>query len=411
MGEEESEEEAPYMLIIDAGSSGTRVHVYEFNGQTSKLSPGLVPLKALKHKPGLSACAKQGGRAACAKKHIETLLKEVSDTVFEAAMTARPKVYLLATGGLRLLKSTDTREILLGAGQGIKAAGFREGTEPRVASGTDEAIFDWLSVNLAGSSTILPRVTRSRNPPTPIGVVDLGGASMQVAFVARDFPDVYTPIKLPLQLGDHELYAVSRLRFGLDVAYSAVVDGPTDACSIEGGHGDFEACNMHVKTYIAKYQEHSSVVNMEPPPGVKLVLVDNLYKALAHVLFHVADDITGLNVIITSCETLPFACDHAYSPTLRQLYLAGSSICTANWQELKQLNEKPGGVSEDKLRKTCFATAYVISFLTNIMNVDFDDRRLYVPNRFGENDASWAYGAAAFYAMKPHQPNSAFFQR
>ena len=134
-------------------------------------------------------------------------------------------------------------------------------------------------------------------------------------------------------------------------------------------------------------------------------------QAVAHVLFGVADELTRLNVIVTSCETLPFSCDHAYSkprprphfghshpymysqshtlshsgPTLRQLYLAGNAICTADWNELKALvasplthtpthslthllartlpcqNNKPGSVSEDKLRKTCFATAYVVS--------------------------------------------------
>lgn len=47
-----------YMILVDAGSSGSRVHVYEYTWAGGDTYPAFnLPDKKLKTKPGLSRCA------------------------------------------------------------------------------------------------------------------------------------------------------------------------------------------------------------------------------------------------------------------------------------------------------------------------------------------------------------------
>lgn len=405
----ESREKSPYMITLDAGSSGTRVHVYiRDDNQASESNPALTAVSVNKHRPGLSDCA-HGTSAEmkqCASEHISQLLAKVSKGAVRDETKAKPNVYLQATAGLRLLSEQVSHQLLEGAGEGIKAAGFGLPYPPRLITGTEEAMFAWLAVNLAGEGTMKQPVGDGSTPST-LGVMDLGGASTQIAFVVEGIPRSQHRIKLPKALGSHMLYAVSRLSFGLDEVFNAVADEATHPCAILGGHANFHSCLNQVKAFFDDYETQTEIRNVELPEGMQFVLLDNFYKAMAHVLFGIGDELTGLDVEITSCESLPFACTHAYRPTPRHIYLAGERICAASWSELRSLSK--GAVQDSKLRKSCFAAAYSVTLLTNVYNIGFDERRLYIPDRMDGFDASWAFGAAAYQVLRDRSPKHIFY--
>ena len=97
------------MIVIDAGSSGSRAHLYTFG------APQLTTIReewSLKRWPGLSACALREGNApsieanisGCARKNLSHMLHDLeAGCRSKSVHCAGAPVYLRATAGLRLL--------------------------------------------------------------------------------------------------------------------------------------------------------------------------------------------------------------------------------------------------------------------------------------------------------------------
>jgi guanosine-diphosphatase len=95
-----------YALTIDAGSTGSRIHVYKFNN--CHAMPSLEYETFLSINPGLSAFAKDPTAAAAS---LDPLLEEAKRVVPESLHHCSP-VEVKATAGLRLLGAKDSEAIL-----------------------------------------------------------------------------------------------------------------------------------------------------------------------------------------------------------------------------------------------------------------------------------------------------------
>src|SRR5210317_1687629 len=89
-----------YMAVIDAGSSGSRIHVYKYSGG-GRSSKTVEPDHAtMKEKPGLSSFASKPTEAGAA---LEPLIKFAKEHIPVDMVKSTP-IVLKATAGMRLVQ-------------------------------------------------------------------------------------------------------------------------------------------------------------------------------------------------------------------------------------------------------------------------------------------------------------------
>ncbi|GCB65857.1 hypothetical protein scyTo_0010017 [Scyliorhinus torazame] len=161
-----------YGIMFDAGSTGTRIHVFEFTKMPSE-SPKLAheTFKALK--PGLSAYS---DAPHLAMKGIQELLDIAKESVPRDLWASTPLV-LKATAGLRLLPGVKAEQLLDKVKEVFQLSPFlvMNGCVS-IMDGTDEGISAWITVNF-----LIDSLQGSKH--NTAGILDLGGGSTQVTFL------------------------------------------------------------------------------------------------------------------------------------------------------------------------------------------------------------------------------------
>lgn len=163
-----------YGVIIDAGSSGTRVHVSLFTlqgGETLNLEEDHY----FEVKQSLSMCFQNSSSVTNVGYVFSKLLSFVRSIVPEVERPRTP-IFLKATAGLRLM-DTDMIETVLDATRGILVASefSFEPSRANVIDGVDESLYGWITVNSLMS-------TFSKESHHTFGILDLGGGSLQIAY-------------------------------------------------------------------------------------------------------------------------------------------------------------------------------------------------------------------------------------
>uniref|UniRef100_A0A2I3HSZ2 nucleoside diphosphate phosphatase n=1 Tax=Nomascus leucogenys TaxID=61853 RepID=A0A2I3HSZ2_NOMLE len=132
-----------YGIMFDAGSTGTRVHVFQF-ARPPRETPMLTheTFKALK--PGLSAYADDVEKSA---QGIQELLDVAKQDIPFDFWKATPLV-LKATAGLRLLPGEKAQKLLQKVKEVFKASPFLVGDDcVSIMNGTDEGVSAWITIN------------------------------------------------------------------------------------------------------------------------------------------------------------------------------------------------------------------------------------------------------------------------
>jgi Golgi nucleoside diphosphatase len=135
-----------YVLVLDAGSTGTRIHVYKFQATTDNENGDTFVLKNEvfeERKPGLSSFA---DRIYQAEAQIDELLKIADREVSRFKHRSTPLV-LRATAGLRLLNETKQKLLLEGVSNTFRKYGFyRPKMDIAIMNETEEGIDAWLTL-------------------------------------------------------------------------------------------------------------------------------------------------------------------------------------------------------------------------------------------------------------------------
>jgi apyrase len=157
-----SEGDEAYSVVFDAGSTGSRVHVFRFSPTLDllKISEGELSFFA-QVKPGLSSY-----------KDNPVSAQDGIGGLMEKAMTVIPKgitvpVAVGATAGLRLLDEEKQSSLLNNVELALKKYPVTVDSV-RILNPSEEAAFQWGSAFAGGLGSIV--------------VVDLGGGSMQIAY-------------------------------------------------------------------------------------------------------------------------------------------------------------------------------------------------------------------------------------
>lgn len=189
-----------YAVLIDAGSSGSRVHIYVWPPHSGD-SRQLLQIRYLKDeagndvakriKPGLSSCYSD---VSSASDYMKPLLDFASEHV-PASKHKETPLFILATAGMRLLNVKQQEAILNDLRTDIpnEYSFLFPPASAQVITGKEEGIYSWISVNY-----LMGRFDHSVNAEQPvainlgkgpittrqrsIGMLEMGGASVQIAF-------------------------------------------------------------------------------------------------------------------------------------------------------------------------------------------------------------------------------------
>ncbi|KAG0224733.1 Golgi apyrase [Actinomortierella wolfii] len=318
-------------IVIDAGSSGSRIHIYswldkdylhsslptsQLRGVLPTIEPGVASTSAhasdwtRKTEPGI---AQFSDRPEDVGEHLEPLLDHAVNVIPESQREQTP-IYLLATAGLRLVAEEARRKILDNTCRYIRENyTFKIGRcEDHIKNitGEEEGLFGWVAINYLmggfdhGGVKVLhpPEGANSgdegqhapdENVPQPdklqeeheeaqkvhrhtLGFLDMGGASTQIAF---------EPSTLASQAHANDLTKVTI--YTLDnqaLSYNVFV-------TTFLGYGTNEARRRYVKDYLLEEQASKELIEKQPA-GVRFQIEDpclprNLFLNETHTNPHV----------------------------------------------------------------------------------------------------------------------------
>lgn len=227
-----------YALMVDAGSTGSRIHVYRFNncGAVPELEDEVF--KMTEAKQGGSGLSSYKEDAEGAAKSLDVLLDVAMKNVPDKLKGCTP-IAVKATAGLRKLGPELSDKILKAVRNRLEneypfplVSEEKGGVE--VMEGTDEGVYAWITTNY-----LLGKIGGPDKTPTA-AVFDLGGGSTQVVFEPTFKEAAGGGMPEKLQDGDHkyelsfggrkfELYQHSYLGYGLMEARNnlnkLVIDG------------------------------------------------------------------------------------------------------------------------------------------------------------------------------------------
>ncbi|XP_045190692.2 ectonucleoside triphosphate diphosphohydrolase 8-like [Mercenaria mercenaria] len=216
-----------YGVVLDAGSSHTKLFVYKWDGEklhetaeARQVHTCTVPdsgITSYISHPGnlsgpLSVCLEE------AKQHVPYDNRQ--DT----------QIFLGATAGMRMLNETDpvtSNEILNKVQDTIKKFPFSfktPSTQARIISGKEEGTFGWITANyISGKLGVVPKLSVYAEPSSPeatIGALDMGGASTQITFYSGKHEEILPQYKEDLELygKNYSVYTHSYLCYGINEA-------------------------------------------------------------------------------------------------------------------------------------------------------------------------------------------------
>lgn len=204
-------QEHQYVIMIDAGSTGSRVHVYEFD--ICSKPPILINETFEMLKPGLSSFDTDSIGAA---KSLDPLLNIAMDVIPKHQRPCSP-VAVKATAGLRMLGETKSQKILDAVKRHLEVDypfPVVGGDGISIMSGELEGVYAWVTTNY-----LLGNIGASDRRPTS-AIFDLGGGSTQIVFEPT-FPPTEEMVegehKYVLDYGSEKytLYQYSHLGYGL----------------------------------------------------------------------------------------------------------------------------------------------------------------------------------------------------
>ncbi|KAL4949221.1 nucleoside phosphatase family-domain-containing protein [Aspergillus filifer] len=225
-----------YGIVLDAGSSGTRVHVYRWldNAVARKESDkhNLKSLPEIKTKsdwvkkihPGVSTFADRPEEIG--PDHLAELLDFASEIVPEDAIKETP-IFLLATAGMRLVEDVK-QKLLLDQVCSYARANYDFALPDcnvhiQVIPGVTEGLYGWVATNYLLGSFDAPDDHDHGKDHHTYGFLDMGGASAQIAFApnateSEKHANDLTLLRLRNIDGstqEHRVFVTSWLEFGV----------------------------------------------------------------------------------------------------------------------------------------------------------------------------------------------------
>lgn len=414
-----------YGIVIDAGSSGSRIFVYQWedpahvfesaNSEDQESSTDLNLLHSIpqihqednwtyKISPGLSSFKDSPSKAF--PKHVKPLLDFAAEIIPAEKLGDTP-IFIQATAGMRLLPDEKRTKILEQLCTSIRSETNFQLTDCssqiQIIDGETEGLYGWLSLNyLLGNFNNFNSLSQQHSSD---GFMDMGGASTQLAFMPSDKEEIskhkedINTIYLRNVNGDiqeWDVFVSTWLGFGANKARSRYLaqlinslpenandedydDFSTrtinDPCLPKGATTEFEFKDKDFNVVgVGNYE--SCIKSIYP------LLLKNLPCSEEPCLFN------GVHAPKIDFEKDRFVGISEYWYTANDVFKVSGEynfqeftanikdFCESDWDVLKQNNAEGlyNGMSDEFLLDSCFKANWVL----NVLHEGFDLPRLYV---------------------------------
>lgn len=394
-----------YAVIFDAGSSGSRIHIYCFDPNYELVKVGNELEIFMHSEPGLSDFAKDPRKGA---ESLRPMLEEAL-RVIPAEQHSTTPLRLGATAGLRLLPGDEAVNLLKEVRTLLGSSGFMFQPEwVNIIDGTQEGSYQWVTTNYLRGSL-------GRRLDETVGIVDLGGGSVQMAYAISDEDYINAPKagkdevasvqQVKLLNMTYNLYVHSYLHYGL-LAFRAEVfkhsEGTTCPCVAK----DFEGSYMYagVKHMAAVRDEGSHYMDCRALV-VKILNVDHACKHLKCTFGGVwnGGGGDGFKQLFVASFFFDKAVDAGIIRNKKvasavvapsEFERAAKKFCSLSLAEIVQRFPK---LKEQKRKYICLDLVYQYILLVTGFGIDPNQKVTLVKkilHRGSEVEASWPLGSA-----------------
>ncbi|KAF9111077.1 Guanosine-diphosphatase [Mortierella sp. AM989] len=403
-----------YVLMVDAGSMGSRIHAYKFN--YCNATPELESETFDHVEPGLSSYSEDAGGAA---QSLDKLLDAVLETV-PAFLHSSTPIAVKATAGLRLLGEEKSNRILEAVRQRLESKyPFPIIGEQGVAvmDGADEGVFAWVTVNY-----LLDRFNSLEKKAT-VAILDLGGASTQVVFepeVIHGHSSAQGTHRYPMNFNGNEyvLYQHSHLGYGLMMARiqinNYVIDNPiSNQLGVRLSKDEYAHPCLPVnlrQEYIARDGRNVTLVGVSDQGGQCRGVVEAIFNkhklcpqipcsfnGIYQPSLHssVQDDIYAFSFFFDL--TAPFRLGtsiQAQEMTVAELEQLTDRVCIGDENDFKEFHGSVEAMKEiHKSSDLCMDLSYIYGLLEYGYDVP-KERKIKLAKKLKGYETGWCVGAS-----------------
>lgn len=297
-------EQQQCVAIVDVGSTGSRLHIYSYDLDETKSPVNVTERWAKKVSPGFATLASN-----------QQTIDNYMSSLFADAPSYEVPTYFYATAGMRLLSKPQQQQLYSYAQHWFEGQSQWQLVSAKTITGTDEGIYGWLSVNY--------QLNNLSNNDKTIGVLDMGGASVQITFpVNADASVDGKDIQQVDLYGQHyKLFVHSFLGLGQTEMSHQFLDA--DACFANNyemptgsfAQGDAIKCENEVSTLMNSVHQVNTIVQ----PAIKANPVNDWYA------------LGGLPAI---AQSKPFEFKDGQVTSEDLLNQANADVCQQDWTTL-----------------------------------------------------------------------------
>jgi apyrase len=350
-----------YALIIDAGSTGSRLHLFEYSKENK--IPVIQDVFSENVKPGLSSYEKKPEAAGPSlKKLLDDALLELQKKQIEPSSVT---ISVLGTAGLRLLPKEKQEAIYQNVSLYLTTHyNFKLKTLETI-SGKMEGLFGWLDVNY-----LLNNFEGSEDKTA--GSIDVGGASTQIVFSTTDKRKAADELELKIGETHYTLYSKSFLGLGLVEALNYVNTQP-----------------LASTCYPAHYP-----VNNTTQGNFNLTSCGNLYLELIN-LHEVKQQLPSLAKKNFIAYSGAYYTDNFFgidkTPSKEQAHNKVQAVCNQTWEQLVETYPQ---VPEKYLSLYCANGVYLSQLFYETYQLE--EQKLTITNQLNQKDLDWTLGALLY---------------
>ncbi|KAL0341444.1 UNVERIFIED_CONTAM: putative apyrase 7 [Sesamum calycinum] len=422
-----------FTVVLDCGSTGSRVNVFEWMiGNGSRVYGNLPVLlrsypdnvnkssgcqyHCMQTEPGLHNFVND---AVGVRASLEPLIRYAEQWVPLERRAATP-IFVLATAGMRRLVAEEAKRVLGDVENVVKEHGFLyRKSWVRVLSGKEEAYYGWVALNY--KMGIFGKSSRA----STLGLLDLGGSSLQVVAEVDASMKDENVFRSKIGPVEHDIVAYSLPAFGLNEAFDRTTallshtqalgesaggifevrhpclgSGFVQNYTCRGCFGIDSRVNINMSNQVQGSELNSVFLVGEPnweqcKVIARAAAINSSSSEWSHQLNHSKciglfsyGGTTKLNLTKT-LHTVPryhalsgfFAVYHALNlsqrANLSMLWESGEKLCSGSWADQKSSNGQ-----------YCFRVPYLTSLIENALCLS--DIEII----FGPGDVSWTLGAS-----------------
>jgi len=195
-------------IYIDAGSSGARLGIYSVETkEDGSLDIKEVANQSTKGGVGIHTLAHNTSEVG---SYLEPLIQYAENFLGKDHFKEVP-IYVYGTGGLRSISTEDQNKVIHAIESYLKTQKHFKKVRAKVVKGQEEGAFGWLTVNYLSGNFNGPDAHT-------VGVVDVGGATLQLAFeIGKPEADEEHILSYKIGGKSHTVYIYSYPVFGQNV--------------------------------------------------------------------------------------------------------------------------------------------------------------------------------------------------